>query len=199
MRPVLVTQRVDVYPDRNERRDALDQKLVAFLAACGCLAIPAPNAPDLAAPLFRLVKPHGVILSGGNDLADLGGNAPERDATEAALVDAAAAGAVPVVGICRGMQFLVHRSGGTLEKIPGHVATRHALTLPAREVNSFHNWAVVKCGADWSAVAFAPDGSVEHARCPSLRQTAIMWHPEREREFAAEDIGLFREALGIAG
>lgn len=197
MKPVLVTQRVDVLADRNERRDALDQQLAVFLAECGCLAVPVPNVPHLAAALFDLVQPAGIVLSGGNDLAALGGNAPERDATEALLVDTAAAHNVPVIGICRGMQFLVHRSGGVLEKVAGHVATRHMLDGKLkREVNSFHNYAVTRCGPDWEPLATA-GSSIEYARCTTRRQTAVMWHPERERTFAAEDIALFREALAV--
>jgi len=41
---VAVSQRVDDYPDRNERRDVLDQRLIEFLLAAGYLPIPVPNS-----------------------------------------------------------------------------------------------------------------------------------------------------------
>ena len=47
-----------------------------------------------------------MVLTGGNDLAALGGDAPERDATENALLDAAESRRLPVIGVCRGMQVI---------------------------------------------------------------------------------------------
>ena len=43
MKIVAVSQRVDVYPDRNERRDALDQRLITFLSVAGFVPVPVPN------------------------------------------------------------------------------------------------------------------------------------------------------------
>ena len=44
-------------------------------------------------------------------------------------------------------------------------------------------------------LATAEDGSIEFARCAARRQWGLMWHPEREREFCAADVELFREML----
>lgn len=196
MKPVLVSQRVDVYPDRSERRDALDQKLAEFLASCGLLAVPVPNHAALVADISALAKPVGIVLTGGNDLAALGGNAPERDATEDALVAQAAASAIPVIGICRGMQFLAHRSGGTLARVDGHVARRHAISgLLSREVNSFHSWGIVSCGDGWKTLANAADGTIECAENPDRLWRAMMWHPEREPCFTDGDRHFFVETF----
>ena len=43
MKVVAVSQRVDMFLDRNESRDALDQKLIDFLLSIDCLAVPVPN------------------------------------------------------------------------------------------------------------------------------------------------------------
>lgn len=196
MKTVFVTQRVDTYPDRSERRDALDQRFAQFLHACGFLPVPVPNDSSVAEGLFRTIHPLGVVLSGGNDLVSHGGNAPERDATEAVLTQLCEEQQLPVLGVCRGMQFLAVRGGGTLERIPGHVATRHSLrgTL-AREVNSYHGWGVRTLGADWEALATTPDGTIEFAGCTVRRQWGVMWHPERESVFDPADIALFRSLL----
>ena len=82
MKLVLVSQRVDFLAERGERRDALDQRLANFLAECGLLPIPVPNRREDVRKYFdELPQAAGVVLSGGNDLNDYGGDAPERDRT----------------------------------------------------------------------------------------------------------------------
>ncbi len=195
---VLVSQRVDVLPDRNERRDALDQKLVAFLAECGLMAVPVPNRPETVKPLVAaLPGASGVVLSGGNDLCAYGGTAPERDETERLLRRECLDRGWPLAGICRGMQALVHEDGGKLARMAGHVAVRHALQGRLdRTVNSYHGWAVTSCGPRWEILARTADGSVEYARRSDVPIVGIMWHPEREAAFDPEDLRLFRDLFG---
>jgi putative glutamine amidotransferase len=195
--PVLVTQRVDVVASRGERRDALDQRMSAFLAAAGAMPVPVPNDPVVALALYRSLPAAGLLLSGGTDLVALGGDAPERDATERALVREAREARRGVLGVCRGMQFLVHEAGGVLARVEGHVASRHGLSGdgPA-EVNSFHAWGVAALPPGWRAQAWAPDRTVEMAATDDGRTVAIMWHPERELCFDAADLQLARRLFG---
>ena len=76
MRVVAVSQRVDVHPDRNERRDALDQRLISLLLKVGCMPVPVPNGLHLAAgagmPVrdsfntwIAAISPQAIVLSGG--------------------------------------------------------------------------------------------------------------------------------------
>jgi gamma-glutamyl-gamma-aminobutyrate hydrolase PuuD len=189
-----VTQRVDVVASYNERRDCLDQRWVSFLQACGLTLVPIPNSGAAIAEWLSVIKPFGLVLSGGNDLAALGGDAPERDATENALIDWARLTKVPVVGVCRGMQLLAHRSGCSLERRDGHVAKRHIVhgQTGSKEVNSYHSWCVNTLSGDWTATAKCEDGTVESFRHQSLPHVGVMWHPEREASFHAEDIEFFR-------
>ena len=80
---VAVSQRVDVYLDRNERRDALDQRLGAFLLVAGFLPVPIPNIFTWAAGEGALMQgsfnawletigPQALVLSGGNDIGTCG-------------------------------------------------------------------------------------------------------------------------------
>jgi putative glutamine amidotransferase len=196
---VAVSQRVTVVPDYGERRDCLDQRWSDFLPACGLLPLPVPNQPAAALALVAAARPAGLLLSGGNDLAELGGDAPERDATERALLIWAAEQAVPVMGVCRGFQMLAWCGGGTLAEVAGHVARRHAVTLAdggGRTVNSYHRWGVATLPPGWSATARAADGSIEAARDAAGRLQGVMWHPEREAAFDAADIDLFRNHFG---
>lgn len=194
MKTVAITQRVDVIAERGERRDALDQRWHPFLAACGLMALPLPNHADTAKSLLASTPVAGIILSGGNDLARFGGDVPERDATEAMALDFATHKNLPIVGVCRGLQFLADQHKAALQSISGHVDVRHSIKLAAggtRSVNSYHRYGILTAPAGWQALATAPDGSVEWIMKEKMH--GIMWHPEREKTPAPEDIALFRE------
>lgn len=194
MRIVAVSQRVDHYPDRNETRDALDQRLAAFVSICGHMPVPVPNALGRAIrDWLAVVHPAAVVLSGGNDI----GQCAERDDTELALLTYAQERHVPVLGICRGMQMLAHWSGTDLHPVQGHVRTRHCLSGEiAGEVNSYHGFALAICPADFEVLARSEDGEIEAIRHQSLRWEGWMWHPEREENFAARDVQRIKALFG---
>ena len=187
---VAISQRVDCHPSRSERRDALDQRWHAFLAACAGIALPVPNNSAAAAALIHRFAPDAVLLSGGNDLSDVGGDAPERDAVERILIDYALERALPLIGVCRGMQMLLHHFGAQLTRVGRHTSTRHALVIDGEEqdVNSYHEWSTFRVPAEFRAIALADDGSVEAMSHEHRPIWGIMWHPEREQPFNASDI-----------
>lgn len=200
MRLIAVSQRVDLFPERQERRDALDQRYATLLATCGCRCLPVPNLGAAAADWLAALPIDGLLLSGGNDLAALGGDAPERDATEAAMLAHARRHKLPLVGICRGMQFLAHALGGALERQENHAGTRHAVTGEITgTVNSFHAWCIQRPPADFDVLARAADGSVEAMRHRNERLLGMMWHPEREHPHAAGDLALLGNFLNSRG
>ena len=185
-----VTQRVEDLADRGERRDALDQNWARWVESGGDIMIPIPNGLVDPVGHARELELDAIVLSGGNDLAHLPGalnSAPERDATEAALLAVATEQGLPVFAVCRGMQTLVHHWGGTPTRLDGHVATAHPIDrAPSRwplrtgPVNSFHDWGIGRDGVGTlDVLATAPDGSVEAVAHPTLPQVGIMWHPER--------------------
>lgn len=204
MSTVAVSQRVDVWSDRGERRDALDQSLCRWLAAAGCAPVPVPNA--LSASLseglqvwLQAVKPDAIVLSGGNDI----GEATERDDTERFLLEYAKDRALPLLGLCRGMQMMAVWAGGELVSVEGHVRTRHRLKCAddsgsqAFEVNSFHGFALAGCPLGFEVIACAEDGVIEFIRHESLPWQGWMWHPERESNFNNIDLMRFRALLEL--
>ena len=197
MRPVLLSQRVEVLTDRGERRDALDQRLLDWLADCGYLAVPVPNRVERVECYWQLVQPVAVVLSGGNDLAVYGGDAAERDATERALLQLAIERRLPLFALCRGAQLVLDAFGNTLEPLEGHVGTRHQMLFEgqSREVNSYHQWGCRSLEAPLRVLARSEDGVIEAFEHNELPITAVMWHPEREQPFDAADRVLLRRCL----
>jgi putative glutamine amidotransferase len=196
---VAVTQRVAVIPDYNERRDCLDQQWCRFLSACGLTPLLLPNIANLAISLCSDESISGLVLTGGNDLSALGGDAPERDATEHALLQMAEARSLPVLGVCRGMQMLQQRWGIPLRPVEGHVARRQVIRINGEraEVNSFHRFAALESRPPLQTWAISEDGVVKAVRHETQPITGIMWHPERREQFSDADIRLFQGVFGV--
>jgi N5-(cytidine 5'-diphosphoramidyl)-L-glutamine hydrolase len=200
MRAVAVTQRVWVVPGYGERRDCLDQAWTKFLAACGLLPVPIPNVTDVALALCEGAGIGGLVLTGGNDLAALGGDAPERDAVENALLDWVQQRGLPVLGVCRGMQVVQQRFDIPLRRVEGHVAPCQAIRIDGerKEVNSYHRFAAFDSRPPLEVWAVADDGVVKAIRHSAEPIIGIMWHPERSAQFSPADVALFRQVFGLA-
>lgn len=192
-----ITQRATGPDAFGERRTALDMRWPTFLARCGLAAVPLPNDPGLAVSLAEAVPLAGLVLSGGEDLAAYGGSAPERDATERALLAWALHGGLPVLGVCRGMQLIADHFGAELCQVAGHVAARHQVQVGqvSRMVTCYHRWAARELPD--ALVATARRGEVVEAlRLRTANVHAIMWHPEREERPNEADLALFRSVFG---
>lgn len=191
MKRIGVSQRVVIDAAHGERRDALDQRWMGLLESAGLLPVLLPNVLKDIEGYCRTLAVEGLLLTGGNDLARLGtvAAALERDAVETAALDYAMSRRLPVLGVCRGMQFVVNRLGGTLREVAGHAGTVHGLIdeggqlgeLPAI-VSSCHRWGCARENLPSSLrpAAMSKDGVVEAVVHASLPVIGVMWHPERE-------------------
>jgi gamma-glutamyl-gamma-aminobutyrate hydrolase PuuD len=199
MKAVAITQRVSLVPANGERRDCLDQAWTKFLAACGLLPVLLPNVTEAALALCDGAGIAGLVLTGGNDLAVLGGDAPERDAVENAVLDLAERRGLPVLGVCRGMQMIQQRFAIPLRRVEGHVAQRQVIRINGapKEVNSYHHFAAFDSRPPLEVWAVADDGVVKAIRHSAQPITGIMWHPERSAPFSSADVVLFRRVLGV--
>jgi gamma-glutamyl-gamma-aminobutyrate hydrolase PuuD len=199
MNKVAITQRVSVVPEYGERRDCLDQAWPRFLAACGLVPLAVPNVIDVATALCAGADVTGLVLTGGNDLAALGGDAPERDAVENTLLDLAVRRGLPVLGVCRGMQVIQQRFAIVLCRVEGHVAQRQVIRIDGepRVVNSYHHFGAFDSRPPLDVWAVAADGIVKAIRHSAQPMTGIMWHPERCAPYSSADIAMFREVFEV--
>ncbi|MBU6533823.1 gamma-glutamyl-gamma-aminobutyrate hydrolase family protein [Streptomyces sp. NPDC057245] len=181
-----------------------------------------PDAPERAAA--TVARLDGLVIAGGPDVEPVrygadpdprtGPPAPARDAWELALVGAALAARVPLLGICRGMQLLNVALGGTLvQHVEGHVeavgvigrhpvkpvpGTLYAGVVPEEtSVPTYHHQAVDRLGTGLTASAHAADGTVEAVELPSGQGgwvLGVQWHPEM-----GEDVRVMRALVEAAG
>ena len=187
-----VTMRILEARGYYEPRDALAHDWSSFLrvALSNAAWLPLPN---LGANSIRVYcEKWGInrlILTGGNDI----GVSPIRDETEQDLLSWARENAVPVLGICRGMQVMAMWVGAELKPVAGHVRTRHQLAGEITgEVNSYHNDALAECPPGFTVLARSEDDEIEAIRHESLPWEGWMWHPEREENFHSRDIERLR-------
>ena len=188
----------------------LAQAYADAVVASGAVPVLLPPVSGVAGAVGRL---DGLILAGGGDIApdrygapaapDTAGVQDRRDAAESALLAAALAGAVPVLGVCRGMQLLNVARGGTLHQhlpdVVGHEGHRpragvfdpHPVTVAADsrtarilgrtrlDVPTYHHQAVAGLGERVVATAWADDGTVEAVEYADTEDVlGVQWHPE---------------------
>ena len=204
MKIIAVSQRVDIN-QHGYLIDNLDQNLVKFLLELNCLTVPVPNNlvqinknnkflnTNLKEWLGKL-NPNGILLSGGNDI----GNCNFRDFTENVLLSYSKLKIIPVFGICRGMQMLANWYGIKLKKVKNHNLSHFVKGKISRKVNSFHNYAIENCPAEFDVIArCSVDNVIEAIKHKYLPWEGCMWHPEREESFNEEDLNSFRRLFKL--
>lgn len=157
----------------------------------------------------------GFLFTGGQDVSpsiygektkpSCGEVCTMRDKTEQILLSLALESDKPILGICRGLQFINAALGGSLyqdlpDEYPSHV--QHHMSPPYDRavhtvsitpgsllsdiissntigVNSYHHQAVKTLAPSLSEAARAEDGIIESAYMPGKRFVlAVQWHPE---------------------
>jgi putative glutamine amidotransferase len=167
-----------------------------------------------------------VILSGGNDLSSeftglhsskIHNPSPDRDALETRILNAALEQSIPVLGICRGMQFINCFFGGGLtqdieSELPeaeSHIGNTHNLVIHDSDakafwgkntlkVNSYHHQGVQihQVAKSLKIIATSEhDQLVEALYHPKKPIAGIQWHPERKDSCQEDDEKLIRSFL----
>lgn len=201
-----------------QRADLLPAQYAEAVTSVGGVPVLLPPSDGACAAEAVVSRLDGLVISGGADVdparygADphprTAGWRPDRDAWESALLDAAGVAALPVLGVCRGMQLMAVHAGGSLDQhtpdLVGHdehspggdafgsveVTTGAgsrvgSLVGPSLAVSCHHHQSVRE-HPGFTASAHAADGTVEAIEAPGDRFcVAVQWHPE-----TAADVGL---------
>ena len=157
----------------------------------------------------------GFLFTGGQDVdpklysarktGACGECSPERDLMEEMLLKHAMKADKPILGICRGIQFINAALGGTLwQDIPAQFSDtithcqKPPYDVPIHEVNiradsplydllksdtipvnSYHHQGVRALSPELLPMAEAPDGLIEAVYAPKQKFLwAVQWHPE---------------------
>ncbi|EMK3758446.1 gamma-glutamyl-gamma-aminobutyrate hydrolase family protein [Providencia rettgeri] len=200
MKRIGITQRLEHIHGRDENRDALDTRWAELLWSLGYVPIMLSSHIKDTHLYLKELALDAFILSGGNDI----GSAISRDNLEEAVLNFSEKEMLPVLGVCRGMQFINHYLGGEQSKVDGHVAVRHSLSgywaneRGFNDVNSYHNEAIlpIHLSTKLDILASSKDGVIEAVKHQNLPWLGIMWHPEREMPFKQNDIKLLKELFG---
>ncbi|MGW1169177.1 gamma-glutamyl-gamma-aminobutyrate hydrolase family protein [Streptomyces sp. NPDC002550] len=194
--------------------------------AGGLAAMLPPDTPERAAE--TVARLDALVIAGGPDVDPArygaereprtGPPAAARDAWELALIEAALDAAMPVLGICRGMQLLNVALGGTLvQHLEGHAevvgvfgghpvkpvpGSLYAGIVPEETtVPTYHHQAVDRLGAGLVPSAYAADGTVEAVELPADRGwvLGVQWHPEMGEDLRVMSALVTAAARGTAG
>ncbi|SMO38031.1 gamma-glutamyl-gamma-aminobutyrate hydrolase family protein [Solitalea koreensis] len=190
---------------------------------------------------FNAVKRcHGVLLTGGEDVHPRFYNKPEylaychkddvreaRDQFELELLSYTEQNAVPVLGICRGLQLAnVFFGGSLIPDIPSWGKFSHAKLADGKDryhsiqidpasmlrkiiqqkagfINSNHHQSADKVGEELVVTALSPDGVVEALERKDAASKSflclVQWHPERmEDQLSAFTINIKNAFLDAA-
>ncbi len=163
--------------------DYLERPYVEYFKSFGVTLIPVPNVPGLTEEYLALPV-QGIILSGGEATQ-------ARDETESKLVKKALEKNIPILGICKGIEFINLFFGGKLVEVDNHTSKNHKVSITEErvaeligkefEVNSFHDYGMQKnsLAPELKPFAIAEDSTVEGLFHPNKPIAGFIWHPER--------------------
>ena len=187
--------------------DNLDAAYIEYFGKFEVKLLPIPNSAKDVDYYFKELPIDQVILSSGNDInprmydsnEKSESISVERDLTEKRILELAIKNKLPVLGLCRGLQFINVFFGGKLIDIKRHaqsktehIASVHKINTKSRaaaklignnfDANSYHNNGISKkaLSKDLRVFAESSDGLIEGVYHPKLPIAGIMWHPERK-------------------
>ena len=181
--------------------DVLESDYICFFENLGVKVRAISNFTKDVESFFETMKVDFIILTGGgsvpNEYYKYLADEPQqtnRDKVEKTLLEECVRRGIPVLGICRGMQFINGFFGGKVEKlsslsVPRPNGKEHSVYSEFLQktymVNNFHNDGIMLDGLAEGMKPFAVDtdnGVVEAFYSDEKKILALQWHPERPFE-----------------
>lgn len=229
MKPV-----IGVMPLVDEEKDSL-WMLPGYMdgiSIAGGIPVMFPLTADSKDISELLDKVDGILLTGGHDVdPTLYGEkmvcssvipCGRRDGMEQELLKQALEKDIPILGICRGIQFLNVYLGGTLyQDLPSQYSTNvehhqeppydvpvhrvdiikesslnALLKVSSLPVNSYHHQAIKDLAYGLRAMAISEDGLIEAVEMPEKHFVwAVQWHPEFSYKVNSSSLSIFNEFI----
>ncbi len=198
------------------------------------IMLPLTKDPETIGELLDRLQ--GILLTGGQDvqpevygdeaIKECGEVSPERDEMEKELLAQALDRDMPILGICRGIQFLNAYLGGTLyQDLPVQypTGTKHHQSAPydmpchsvqlkkdgglygllhtdTLQVNSYHHQAIKEKAKSLKTMAVSEDGLTEAVELPEKKFVwGVQWHPEFSFRSDVNSIKIFEEFIRHCG
>ena len=214
---------------QGEKTIALRHTYFNAIYEAGGIPVPLERTTDPAIIAHYAADFDGYFFTGGVDVdparygEEITGQGVEidtvRDAFEFALYEAVKDSGRPILGVCRGIQFLNVARGGTLHQhIDGHrqenPAPEHLQHVTVKEgtrlhelvgvsemgVNSFHHQALKDVAPGLIVTAMADDGTIEAVEDPNLPFfLAVQWHPEHYHRDDRTSAAIFEAFIQACG
>ena len=211
---------------RGVRADLLPAGYADAVTAGGGVPVLLPSYAEVADAVAVLDRIDALVIAGGADVQPIRyGQEPsphttgwrtDRDATELALLDAAAQASMPTLGVCRGMQMMAVQARGTLlqhvpDRVghaehspgPGVYGTVTVHPVPGTRLHELlgetvtvpcHHHQAVAAHPGLIAAAHAEDGLLEAVEDPDRPfWLGVQWHPE-----TSTDVRLFAALVAAA-
>lgn len=207
---IFLTQR-SMYDMYGCRCDMLESAYLHFLRdffsslSQSVVTIPVSNEPSAVKALTEELSSDLVILTGGGNVvaaSSIDGTdiSISRELTEGYLYTYASERGIPVLAICRGMQFVNIRLGGEVHQLEGHMGVHSVISENnIHTVNSFHRYGMKErdLSEEVDVAAMSEDGIVEAYGSFKKRLLGVQWHPERKGADRILFMNLCRKYLGL--
>ncbi len=190
----LVTMRES--KDRNNQDiDSIEHTYIDFFSKLGMTVVLSPNSRRNTVNLIKGLDIELVVLTGGGDIPEVdvekGGKGiqPRRDENEFQIFKFALEKQIPIIAICRGMQYVNSLLGGGITRFDGvnnssKIGVDHNVFYGSTvlKVNNYHNFGVsMENLSDKLNPLFIDEHRfVEGYYSKKHKILGLMWHPERD-------------------
>jgi gamma-glutamyl-gamma-aminobutyrate hydrolase PuuD len=180
----LISQKI--YNDKyNQINFALENNWINFFKKKKIKLIPIFSNELNLDYYFKFLNVDFLIITGGSN--NIYSNSKEnilRQKIEKKLISLAIKKKIPILAVCYGFQFVAKINSGKIYKSKHKPDTNHDICVDKKNinVNSYHNYSVLKLSDDFKIIGKHKDNSIEIAFSEKKKILCTMFHPERKNK-----------------